>query len=272
MSYSQIRYVVEEGIATVTLDRPDRLNAWTAVMETEMRAVMAEIAADDKVRVAILTGAGRGFCAGADMERLTQASEDASRLRPASDVVPGPADALPDFRRRYSYFPMVPKPVLAAINGPAAGIGLVLALYCDLRFMSEDAILTTAFSRRGLVAEHGVDWLLTRLVGPSVALDLLLSSRKLDAAEALRLGLVNRTAPAGGALAAARDYAVELRDWVSPRSMAVIKRQTWEAPLRSLGEAVANGETEMQKAFASADFREGIASYRERRKPAFEGR
>src|SRR5215472_7222633 len=96
MSYSQIRYAVEEGIATVTLDRPDRLNAWTAVMETEMRAVMAEIAADDTVRVAILTGAGRGFCAGADIERLTQASEDASRLRPASDAAPGPADARPD--------------------------------------------------------------------------------------------------------------------------------------------------------------------------------
>lgn len=278
MTYQQIAYDVSERIATITLNRPERLNAWTGVMEREVREAALAAAEDDRVRVILLTGAGRGFCAGADMEALSQLQSGAearqearekSRLaHPASPEASGRED----FRQTYTYFPSIPKPMIAAINGPCAGLGLIMALYCDLRFAGADAVFTTAFSRRGLIAEHGISWMLPRLVGLPGALDLLLSARKIGAAEAERLGLVNRTLPQAALIEETRAYARELADLVSPRSMAVMKRQLYEAQFQSLAEATVTGNRLMRESFASDDFREGVQHFVEKRRPAFTGR
>jgi enoyl-CoA hydratase/carnithine racemase len=185
MSYQEIRYELVDRIATITLNRPDRLNAWTPRMGDEARDAMRGAADDDAVRVIVLTGAGRGFCAGADMATLSRLTE--GRGSSAAAQAPSPFDpsSRRDFQKRYSYFPAVGKPIIAAVNGPCAGLGLVLALYCDMRFAAPKAQFTTAFSRRGLIAEHGISRTLPSLIGLSGALDLLLSARRVGAEEAL---------------------------------------------------------------------------------------
>src|SRR5690348_6590312 len=198
--YPDVLYEVKDRIATVTLNRPDRLNAYTAQMAESIRLSIADAAKDPGVRVIVLTGAGRGFCAGADMDVLqgTQRGERAP-ARPPVDVGDaftsglGPnLDAEFTDQTRFSYFMRTKKPIIAALNGPVAGIGLVMALYADMRFVSDKAVLTTSFAQRGLIAEHGISWLLPRLVGAANALDLLLSARKISPAEAERIGLVNK--------------------------------------------------------------------------------
>jgi enoyl-CoA hydratase/carnithine racemase len=278
MGYEQILYEEKDRIATVTLNRPDKLNAWTAVMNREVRQAMDEAARDEAVRVIVLTGAGRGFCAGADMQLLS-GIVDAGRIE-ASDAAAGrgPAPSGPDpairadFRGPYAYFPTIPKPILASLNGATAGLGLVIALYCDLRFAADTAVFTTAFSRRGLIAEHGVSWMLPRLVGLPHALDLLLSARKFTAAEALAMGLVSQIRPASTLAEDVRAYARELAELVSPRSLRVMKRQLWEAQFQSLAEATAVAEEEMRASFLGEDFKEGVAHFVEKRPPRFTGR
>jgi enoyl-CoA hydratase/carnithine racemase len=277
MGYEQILYEVRDRIATVTLNRPDKLNAWTGVMGREVRQAMDEAAGDEAVRVIVLTGAGRGFCAGADMQMLSgivdagtaARVEDTAPARPAAD---GDAAVRPDFRGPYAYFPMVPKPIIAALNGATAGLGLVVSLYCDLRIAADTAVFTTAFSRRGLIAEHGVSWMLPRLVGLQHALDLLLSARTFTAPEALAMGLVSQVHPAAALMDAVRAYARELADLVSPRSIRVMKRQLWEAQFQTLAEATAVGNEEMRRSFGAEDFKEGVAHFVEKRAPRFTGR
>jgi enoyl-CoA hydratase/carnithine racemase len=281
MGYDQILYEVRDRIATVTLNRPDKLNAWTQVMGREVRLAMDDAARDEAVRVIVLTGAGRGFCAGADMDLLagitagrgTAGGAEAARqpepARPAASAGDG---VRADFRGPYAYFPTIPKPIIGALNGPTAGLGLVIALYCDLRFAADTAVFTTAFARRGLIAEHGISWTLPRLVGLQHALDLLLSARKVDAAEALRIGLVNRVLPVADFMTGVRAYAQELAELVSPRSMGVMKRQLWDAQFQSLAEATAVANEEMVRSFPTEDFKEGVAHFVEKRAPRFTGR
>ena len=171
-----------------------------------------------------------------------------------------------------SYFPAVSKPILCAVNGVAAGIGFVYPLYCDMRFAGSDAYFFTAFSQRGAIAEHGASWLLPRLVGLPLAFDLLYSARRVDAEEALRIGLVNRVFPQADLMDEVRAYARHLATRVSPRSLQVMKRQIWDDQMRGLGEAVAVSQAEMALSFRSEDFREGIAHHVEKRDPAFTGR
>ena len=270
--YQDIRYEIVERLATITLDRPDRLNAWTPTMGEEVRDAMRRAADDDQVRVIALTGAGRGFCAGADMTRLSGLTQDRGSSAVAPPPPPFDPGSRPDFQKRYSYFPAVPKPIIAAVNGPCAGLGLVIALYCDLRFAAPEAQFTTAFSRRGLIAEHGISWTLPTLVGLSGALDLLLSARRVGAEEALRLRLVDRVTPPGELMSEVRAYATEIADAVSPRSMRVIKRQLWDARFQTLAQAIEVADEEMAASFGTQDFREGVAHYVEKRKPAFTGR
>jgi enoyl-CoA hydratase/carnithine racemase len=275
MGYEQILYEVKDRVATITLNRPDKLNAWTAVMGREVRQAMDEAARDEAVRVIVLTGAGRGFCAGADMQMLSgivgagrqESGESGATREPTDD----PA-IRPDFRGPYAYFPLVPKPIIAALNGATAGLGLVVSLYCDLRIAADTAVFTTAFSRRGLIAEHGVSWILPRLVGLQHGLDLLLSARKITAGEALAMGLVAQVKPAATLQEDVRAYARELADLVSPRSLRVMKRQIWEAQFQSLAEATAVGEEEMRRSFTAEDFKEGVAHFVEKRAPRFTGR
>jgi enoyl-CoA hydratase/carnithine racemase len=285
MMYEQILYEVQDRIATVTLNRPDRLNAWTAVMEREVRAAMTEATADEAVRVIILTGAGRGFCSGADMSGLSQASQSASKSSSlaerlaatrteayASGPIKGRLDLPQAFSYRFAYFPTVPKPIIAALNGPAAGVGLIAALYADLRFASQTAVFTTAFARRGLVAEHGIDWILPRIVGLPNALDLLLSARKITAEEALQMGLVNKVFAAELFMSEVRAYALELAQMVSPRSMRVIKQQLFRAQNLDFGTALDASIPDVVESFYSEDFKEGVAHFVEKRAPNFPGR
>ncbi len=284
MNEPEVLYDVSQRIATITLNRPDRLNAFTAALGQQLRAAMRMASDDAGVRVIVLTGAGRGFCAGADMGNLSQlsaggaaatkAQTDAhadTRPAAAADAPFDPASS-PDYQTPHSYFPAVPKPVIAAINGACAGLGLVYALYCDQRFAADSAKFSTAFARRGLIAEHGISKTLPRLVGLSAALDLLMSARKFGADEALRLGMVDRVLPAPELMPAVRAYALDLADNVSPRAMAVIKRQVWGVSQQSLREAVELGNREMQASFATEDFREGVAHFVEKRPAAFTGR
>ena len=277
MAYTEILYEVADHIATITLNRPDKLNAWTRTMENEVRAAMGDADQDAGVRVIILTGAGRGFCAGADMQNLnalaTQGFDAAGFAPPqAIDVNAARDDARPDFQKQYSYFPSIQKPIIGAINGASAGLGFVLMLYCDMRFASDKARFGTAFSRRGLIAEHGVSWLLPRLVGMANAFDLLYSARVIEADEALRMGLVNRVVPHENLMERVRAYAAELTNLVSPRSLRVIKEQVWNAQFQTLSEAIDIANYEMVRSFDTADFKEGVAHFVEKRAPNFTGK
>jgi len=279
MSYQEIIYEARDGVATVTLNRPEKLNAYTRTMGHELRQAMTQATADPDVRAVILTGAGRGFCAGADMALLSGTIQSAggnggngeAGERPPEGPIAGGLDLPRDFARTYSYFPTVPKPVIAAVNGPAAGLGFVLALYADVRFASDEAVFTTSFARRGLIAEHGIDWMLPRIVGLPHALDLLLSARKVPAEEALRMGLVNQVYPMASFMDEVRAYAADLAAMVSPRSMRVMKEQIYRTQFKSLGEAIDIANREMEASFTSEDFREGVAHFVEKRPPTFTG-
>lgn len=264
MNYTELLYGVSDRVATITLNRPDRMNAWTPTMEAEFRAAIKTASADDEVRAIVVTGAGRGFCAGADMGRLQNSATGAAPL-----VAPTSGEG--NFDQRYSYLLAVPKPLIAAINGSVAGVGLCITLYCDLRFMAEGARLATSFARRGLVAEHGSAWMLPRLVGPMNAADLLMSGRTVDAAEAAAMGLV-RMLPAEGFLAAVQARAAEFANLSSPRSMRIIKQQLQAAPFQSLAEATRFADAEIPKCRDTEDFKEGVASFVEKRAPNFTGR
>ncbi len=274
MAEPAVLYDVKDRIATVTMNRPDRLNAFNGEIEQGLRQAMERAARDGEVRVIILTGAGRGFCAGADLARFAGAAGGGGATIPREAPKPldlgGPVRA--DFQHRYSYFPAIPKPIIGAINGPAAGLGFVFACYCDIRFAGSEAIFTTSFARRGLIAEYGLAWLLPRLVGPGRAADLLFSARRVSAEEAAAIGLVSRVFPQAQFMAGVRDYAAELAGAVSPRSMRVMKRQLWEAMLGGLGEAVELANEEMRGSFLSEDFKEGVAHFVEKRPARFTGR
>ena len=207
----QVLYAAKDRVATITLNRPDKLNAYTAVMSGELREAFAKAEADESVRAIVLTGAGRGFCAGADMARLSSAAAGKTNLKNEGDW---PTEGLAaNFAQRCSYILGVKKPIIAGINGAVAGIGLVLTLYCDIRYMAAGAKLTTSFARRGLIAEHGISWMLPRLIGPMNAMDLLLSARTVQAEEAASLGLV-RVLPAEGFAEAVQARAAEIANLI----------------------------------------------------------
>jgi enoyl-CoA hydratase/carnithine racemase len=276
MPNQETLFSAADRVATITLNRPDKLNAWTPVMEREVRAAMQEAERDQSVRAIVLTGAGRGFCAGADMSLLSNVAEkglDETRRARALHASDGDREGVRlDFQKKYSYFPAITKPVIAAIQGPVVGLGLVIALYCDLRFASDAARFSTAFARRGLIAEYGMAWMLPRLVGHANALDLLLSARMIDAAEALRMGLVNQVFAQDVFLEKVQEYARELASNVSPRSLRVIKRQVYEAMFQTLAEGFEASEGEMVASLQCEDFKEGVAHFLEKRAPAFTGK
>jgi len=274
-------YNVANRVATITLNRPDKLNAWTALMESEVRSHMENAEQDDEVRVIVLTGAGRGFCAGADMSLLSAVAERGLDTRDLDDrgseqVLRDGANrrkgAAPDFQKKYSYFPAIGKPVIAAINGPVVGLGLVITLYCDLRLASDASRFSTTFARRGLIAEYGMAWMLPRIIGIANALDLLFSARTIDAPEALRMGLVNRVFPQETFLEKVQESAQELASTVSPRSLRIIKRQVYEAMSQPLAEAFDISVREMMACFRTEDFKEGVAHFVQKRPAAFTGK
>jgi enoyl-CoA hydratase/carnithine racemase len=269
--YEQILYSVDDPVAIITLNRPERLNAWTDRMGAEVRHAVARAEADKSVVGIVITGAGRGFCAGADLKGLQAitvgergAAQDATLAAEPGDPAMGEG-----FRKHYSYLTAVKKPVIAAINGPCAGMAVPIALFCDLRFASQSATFTTAFVRRGLIAEWGLSWTLPRLVGTANALDLLFSGRVIDAAEAERMGLVNRVLADAELVPHCVEYVRQLAANCSPASMQVMKRQVYQQLTSELGPAQDEAVKLMVESFSRPDFKEGVQSFLERRPPKF---
>jgi len=270
--YQDILYQVDDPVAVITMNRPDALNAFTVRMLAEIRHALGEAEKDERAVGIVLTGAGRGFCAGMDMNALDSmsgggggAEDDLSALTAS----PGDPDMGPDFEVTYSYLLSVRKPIIAAVNGACAGLGFVFALLSDLRFVDRNARFVTAFSQRGLIAEHGASWILPRLVGPGRALDLLWSSRKFDGEEAARLGLAERLCEPGESVQTAVAYVKELAASASPTSLRLMKAQVYRHLNMPLGEAMRESNAWMQESLKREDFREGVRSFIERRPPAF---
>jgi enoyl-CoA hydratase/carnithine racemase len=274
MAYEQILYEVRDAIATVTLNRPEALNAWTDVMAEEVWQAMHAAGSDEAVRVIVLTGAGRAFCAGGDVTGFKSAGDDGAFPRSLLHKLPRAYDfsRRPDYQSRAAYFPAIAKPVIAMLNGATAGLGLVHALFADIRFAADDAVLTTAFARLGLASEYGMAWALRNAVGHANALDLLLSARKVRGEEALRLGLVNRIHPREELAEATYAYARELAESCSPVSLRMIKRQLWDLPFQTLHEALMADSADMMQTNLGEDFEEGKLAFKEKRKPRFKGR
>jgi enoyl-CoA hydratase/carnithine racemase len=269
--YEEILYEVKDPVATITLNRPAQLNAWTDRMAAELKHAMARAEADPQVVVIVVTGSGRGFCAGADLKRLQAISvgKRSSEVAPELAADPGDPAVGDSFRGTYTYLMSIRKPVVAAVNGACAGMAVPIALCCDVRFASDRAVFTTAFSRRGLVAEWGLSWLLPRVVGPAHALDLLFSARKVGAAEAERIGLVNRVVPHDDLAAFVREWAEDVAAHCSPASMRIMKRQVYQNLTDSLGDAERESIRLMIESFARPDFKEGVTSFLEKRTPDF---
>ena len=269
--YETIDYTVEGPVATITLNRPARLNAITGQMIKEIQDAIGQADANESIVGIILTGAGRGFCAGGDIESLQELSQGGSltawemgNKKPSSTAEMGP-----DFQVGLLYLMAVRKPVIAAINGPCAGLGFVLAMVCDIRFSSDTARFTTAFANRGLIAEHGISWILPRLVGSAHALDLLLSGRVVGSEEAAKIGIVNRTFTSDRLLDESTNYVKGLAERSAPVSMKVIKQQVYRHLSSSLGEAARESIELMAESLKRPDFREGVLSYIEKRPPKF---
>ena len=271
MPYSEISVSFADAVALITLDRPDKLNAWTPTMQVELKQALLAAGGDSEVRVIVVTGADRAFCAGMDLDLLLEAHRSGRLNRDFLPEIAHDESAGADFRQPLSYVAAIPKPVIAAINGPIAGVALCFSLYCDIRFIADGAKLTTAFSSRGLVAEFGAAWMLPRLIGPMNALEWLFSSRTIEAAEAERLGLGVRLG-ADGFLDQVLAYAATMARTVSPRSLAVIKRQVWQGLGQSLAQASVLADREALASLESEDVREGIAHFLEKRPPRFTGR
>jgi enoyl-CoA hydratase/carnithine racemase len=264
-----------DGLALVTLNRPAQLNALTQEMSERLEQTFADLGTDPAVRVIVITGAGKGFCAGADMGRLQGlvADKGAGLSSPPPDQ-PNPVyDSIeaPDYLRSRLLIPMaLPQPVIAAINGPCAGVGLAIAMHSDIRFGSPTALFTAAFPRRGLTAEAGLAWSLQRIIGRAAASDMMLSGRKIGAVEAERMGLLNAVVE-GDVLAHALAYGGDIAANCSPRSTRIIKQQLRLAADQDQREAVIMAHEEVVASLACDDFREGVASFVEKRPPRFTG-
>ncbi|MCH8141096.1 MAG: enoyl-CoA hydratase/isomerase family protein [Proteobacteria bacterium] len=270
--YQDILYEVQDPVAIITMNRPDALNALTGRMMAEMRHAFAAAEKDPAVVGMVLTGAGRGFCAGADMAGLSAtASGERGEALDLSDLEakPGNPDMGPNFEITYTYLLALQKPLIAAINGPCAGLGFCYACLADMRIVERQAKFTTAFSQRGLIAEHGCSWLLPRLIGTGRALDLLWSARKFTGEEAKELGLAERLVEQGESLQTAIDYIKQLASVVSPTSIKVIKAQVYRHLNMELGEAMAETNTWMAESLKREDFKEGVSSFMEKRLPKF---
>jgi enoyl-CoA hydratase/carnithine racemase len=246
---------VSEGVCTLTLNNPERRNGWSRAMESRYFDLLDCADADPAVRVIVLTGAGVSFCPGLDMTRLGKVA-GAGRI----DL---------DGRRPATYPLTIRKPMIAAINGACAGLGLHHALMCDVRFAARGARFSTAYAQRGLPAENGISWLLPRLIGVENALDLLLSARVFDADEAKVMGLVSRVCEPGEVLGAAQAYACDLAARCSPRSMAAVRAQVYADLSRDLDEAVIDAVRLMHELAGYPDVGEGVASFTEKRPPRF---
>jgi enoyl-CoA hydratase/carnithine racemase len=256
----ELRFEIEDGVAVVTINRPATLNAFTRPMIDRLRTLTDEAQRNPEVFGVVITGNGKAFCSGLDVTLLAKAAESqGAEARMPDGELPG----------LFVHLLKVSKPVIGAVNGVAAVGGFVLAMMCDLRFAADSASFTMAMSNRGLIAEHGTSWLLPRQIGISRALDLMWSSRRMGAAEALSIGLVDRVLTAGSELDAAKAYLRDLRARVSPRAIAEMKAQVYAHLDSSFASAVADSMRRMMEALKHPDIREGARAFIERRPPRF---
>lgn len=256
MEYEQIRFEVEDGVATITLNRPEQMNAFTGRMGAEWGDALARCDEDDDVRAVIITGAGRAFCAGADLSRGKDAFQGAGR-----------APAKPERAPLWPW--QVRKPVVAAVNGHAIGVGLTLPMQCDLRFVAEDAKLAFAFVRRGVIPELASHVIVARVAGLSCAADLLLSGRTFSGREAAELGLASRALPAAEVLPAAQAWARDVARNTAPASVALSKRLLWEGVADSVPAMLKKEEALFDWIRRQPDAVEGVVSFVEKRPPAW---
>ncbi|GIW14103.1 MAG: enoyl-CoA hydratase [Tepidiforma sp.] len=270
MELKVTRYGVRDAVATITLARPERLNAWTGRMHTEYRWCLQQAETDPAVRVIVVTGEGRAFCAGADARALEGHVEKGGYDPGTPPDIPRPGFGVrPEFDADFAYHFGLSKPTIAAINGPAAGVGLVLACFCDIRFAAAGAKLTTAHGRLGLPAEYGLSWLLPRLIGLAPAMELLLSSRIFLAEEAHRLGLVHEVYPSEQLLPAVYAYAERLARTIAPSSLRETRRQVYADLHRDVASSVVEAQRLLDELTTGPDFREGVAALLEKREPRF---
>lgn len=270
--YQEILYTVNQRVATITLNRPDQLNALTDRTQAEVRHALEQSEQNGTVIGTVLTGAGRGFCAGVDMNALSAMSDAGKRSDDNFDHLkasPGNPDQDDNYRGSPTYFLGLRKPLIAAVNGACAGLGFSFATFCDLRFMETQAKIVSSFGPRGLIAEHGTSWMLPRLVGPANALDIFWSSRKIEGEEAYRMGWANRLCEPGQARIEAEAYLNAIAETSAPSSIMVMKRQVYKHLNRELGPAMQESKRWMDESLARDDFKEGVASFMARRPPAF---
>jgi enoyl-CoA hydratase/carnithine racemase len=273
MELKATRYAVSDGIAVVTLARPKRRNAWTGRMHTEYRWILSQADADPAVRVIVVTGdpEGQAFCAGADLAALEGHSQKGGYDPGTSELAYPGYGVASAFDAAFAYHFGIGKPVIAAINGAAAGVGLVLAAFADLRFAVQGAKFTAAHGRFNFPAEFGLSWVLPRIVGLAHANDILLSSRVFTAEEALAMGFLNRMTPAEDLMPAALAYAGELARTVSPGSARETKRQVYRDLHRDAAASVRTAEALLQQMVREPDYREGVKAWMEKRPPDWKG-
>ena len=271
-TYQEILYEVDAPVATITMNRPEQLNAFTTRMLAEVAHAVDRAEKDESVVGIVLTGAGRGFCAGMDMMALSKASKGegtAADDLAALQADPGDSAVGDEYDAGFLYLLTVRKPILAAVNGACAGLGFCFALLADMRFVEPQTKITAAFSQRGLIAEHGSSWLLPRLIGTGKALDLLWSSRKINGEEAFSMGLAERLSAPGESAQEAANYIRQLAASASPTSIMVMKQQVYRHLQRGAGESMLESIQLMSESLTREDFKEGVASFLERRQPEF---
>jgi enoyl-CoA hydratase/carnithine racemase len=274
MELKVVSYSVDAAIATITLSRPQRRNAWTGRMHTEYRWCLAQAEADSGVRVIVVTGdpQGRAFCAGADLGGLGKMSEQGEYDDGISEDIATPGYGVnPAFDASFAYHFGLTKPTIAAINGAAAGVGLVLTAFCDLRFATTGAKFTTAHGRFNFPAEYGLSWILPRIIGVAHANDLLLSNRVFLSEEAMQMGFLNKVLDPDALLAHVYDYARTMAETVSPGSLRETKRQLYSDLHRSAAEAVEDSERLLREMARQPDYAEGVKAWQEKRPPAWGG-
>lgn len=268
-----ISWSIGAGVATVVLNRPARGNAWTGRMEMEYRTVLAAADASAQVGAIVITGAGRQFCVGADARAVHGISETGQYDAGLREPLIEPGDpAHPAHGTRHGFLLSIRKPVIAAVNGSAAGVGFAIACFCDVRIVSEDAKLTTSTSHLGLPAEFGLSWILPRLIGTARASHLLLGSPLVLGREAAQMGLAHQALPTDQVLGAAEDYARTLVRDCAPSSLAAVKQQMWQDLGRSLAAADADADQRLKQMVTSADFALGARALAARTQPDFSPR
>lgn len=275
MSDAPILSHTADGVAVITLNRPEKLNALTPAMLGQFFAAVAAASADPAAKVIVVTGAGRSFSAGLDLGLIGQGAGATVETHPdhspqwGDDI--GPALA-PYYSGGWPVLITSRKPTIAAVNGPAFGWGFILSLHCDIRFAARSALFNATFARIGVPGEKGSAWLLTRLIGQARALDLLYTARRFDGAEAERLGLVNAVYDDDALLGQVMEYARNIAAYSAPRALAAMKAQVWTALDEDYSTGFAAADHEQDLATRTDDFREAFTSYREKRAPNFSGR